>query len=225
MTWLIRLFTSSIGQKLIMSLTGLFLITFLVVHLVGNLQLLYGDGGAAFNIYAEFMSGNPLIKFVSIGLYAGILLHAIQGLAIKLYNKKARGQGYAKTTSAPKVKWYANQMAILGIIILAFIIGHMAQFWFRVKFGSIPTTMIDGVEVGDLYTVVSTAFDQLWIVILYVISLIALAFHLLHGFGSAFQTLGLNHVKYTPIINGVGAAISILIPLGYAIIPVYMFLT
>ena len=90
MRWFIDFMTSSIGKKLVMSLTGLFLISFLVIHLIGNLQLLYTDGGKSFNIYAKFMTTNPVIKFISIGLYAGILLHAIQGLLIVFSNKKAK---------------------------------------------------------------------------------------------------------------------------------------
>jgi succinate dehydrogenase / fumarate reductase cytochrome b subunit len=94
MNWLARLFTSSLGQKLIMSLTGLFLISFLVVHMTGNLQLLSHDGGESFNIYAAFMSHNPVIKVISIGLYTFILLHRVQGLVLWVSNRKSKGPQY-----------------------------------------------------------------------------------------------------------------------------------
>jgi len=139
-TWIGRFLTSSIGKKLIMALTGLFLITFLAVHLVGNLQLIFtgGEGGPmgqAFNEYAYFMTHNPVIKFTSYGLYAFILIHSVQGILLWLKNRKARGsQGYAvkqnRVAGAAKSSIY---MGSLGTIILVFIIVHMVQFWAQMK--------------------------------------------------------------------------------------------
>lgn len=229
MNWLINFFTSSIGKKLVMSLTGLFLITFLPVHLLGNLMLLKADGGEAFNTYAYFMTNNPLIKFVSIGLYFFIILHAIQGILIAVSNKKAKGTKYMVNTYTNK-SWASNNMALLGILIFAFICIHMGDFWFKMKFTSQLDMVTDyggyeGIAIKDLYARVVAAFDQLWIVVVYLIGMVALGFHLMHGFASAFQTLGINHQKYTPVIKSLGMAYSILIPLGFAIIPIYMFFT
>ncbi len=212
-----------------MSLTGLFLITFLPVHLLGNLMLLKADGGEAFNTYAYFMTNNPLIKFVSIGLYFFIILHAIQGILIAVSNKKAKGTKYMVNTYTNK-SWASNNMALLGILIFAFICIHMGDFWFKMKFTSQLDMVTDyagyeGIAIKDLYARVVAAFDQLWIVVVYLIGMVALGFHLMHGFASAFQTLGINHQKYTPIIKSLGMAYSILIPLGFAIIPIYMFFT
>ncbi len=227
MNWIINFLTSSIGKKLVMSLTGLFLITFLPVHLLGNLLLLKGDGGEAFNTYAYFMTNNPLIKFTSYGLYFFILLHAVQGVLLAWQNKKSKGKKSLVNTYTNKT-WASNNMALLGILIFAFLCIHMGDFWFKMKF----TNRIDiidsyagyeGVGIKDLYSRVSLAFKQLWIVLVYLIGLAAMAFHLLHGFASAFQTLGINHKKYTPIIKLLGIGYSILIPLGFAIIPVIMF--
>jgi succinate dehydrogenase / fumarate reductase cytochrome b subunit len=214
--------TSSIGKKLIMSLTGLFLITFLVAHLSGNLQLLAGDGGQSFNIYAKFMTTFPLVKIVSYGLYAGILLHAIQGIMIWLANKQAAGKKYAKSPD-DGTSWASKNMAMLGLLILVFLGIHMGDFWFSMKFGDLPMVEYDGVQYRDLYSKVDASFSQVWIIGIYVISMIGLALHLMHGFGSAFQTLGLNHKKYTPAINFVGVLFSIIIPLMFAIIPVLMY--
>ncbi len=230
MKWIIDFLTSSIGKKLVMSLTGLFLCSFLVIHLLGNLQLLIPDGGEKFNVYAKFMTSNPLIKFISIGLYAGILLHAIQGILIWLSNKKAKASKYAVTTYS-NGSWMSKNMGLLGTLVLFFLCVHMGDFWLRMKFeGWIPeswhiaNTTIDGVDMKDLYSRVRYSFSQIWIVIVYMIGLIALSLHLLHGFQSAFTTLGLRHKKYTPLINLMGIGFSITIPLLYALIPIWILI-
>jgi len=205
-----------------MSLTGLFLITFLPVHLVGNLQLLFNDGGEAFNVYAKFMTSNPLIKFTSYGLYFFILLHAIQGIIVWQINKGKKGTRYA--VEAKSSTWASRKMGILGTIILVFILIHMYQFWFKMKIGTIPPITIDGVEMSNLYTTVYEAYTNIFFVIFYVVSMIVIGLHLSHGFQSAFQTLGLNHKKYTPLIKLLGTVYSIVVPLGFAIIPVIMYL-
>lgn len=227
MSWFSQFLTSSLGRKLVMSLTGLFLILFLVVHLAGNLQLLAGDGGKAFNLYTKFMTTNPLIKTVSYLLYLSILVHAIQGVLLWLKNRAARGNNkYAvKVTRTVATSSFASRnMAGLGIVIFIFILIHMYQFWLQMKLGNIGYVTYDGVEYKDLYTPVAVAYSDLTFVILYVVSMIVIAYHLRHGFWSAFQTLGLDHRKYTPVIKFVGAAYSILIPLGFAIIPVVMYI-
>ena len=209
-----------------MSLTGIFLITFLTVHLVGNLLLLYNDGGEAFNTYAYFMTHNPFIKAVSYGLYVFILLHACQGILLAIYNKKAKGSKYAVNTYE-NGSWVSKNMALLGILIFAFLMLHMGDFWFKMKFTEqLDMVNYDGFDyaVKDLYARVSVAFEQLWIVAAYLVGLLALAFHLWHGFESAFQTLGLRHKKYTPLISTVGKIYAILVPLGFAIIPLYIYI-
>ncbi len=236
MNWFIRFLTSSIGKKLIMSLTGLFLILFLVVHLGGNLQLLNADEGKSFNLYAKMMTTNPIIKITSYGLYFFILLHAIQGLVIWAKNKSATGAKYAVKKKSPGVSWASSNMALLGMLILVFLGIHMGDFWFAMKFQSWPDaeagrqlleyTMDDGtvVEAKNLYGKVNLSFQQPWVVIVYLISMLALAFHLWHGFASAFQTLGLNHKKYTPFIQTLGKIYSVVIPLLFAMIPIMYFL-
>jgi succinate dehydrogenase / fumarate reductase cytochrome b subunit len=207
-----------------MSLTGLFLITFLIVHLLGNLQLLAGDNGVAFNRYAAFMAHNPLIKFISFGLYFFILLHAVVG--ILLWRKNASAKGIKNEVSNTKnVGWASNNMALLGILVFAFLLLHMGDFWYKMKFvDDVAKQNIDGEDVKDLYSMVETSFKELWIVIVYLVGLLALSFHLWHGFESAFQTLGINHSKYTPIIRFVGRLFSIIVPLLFAIMPLYFFI-
>jgi len=225
MGWLIEFLTSSIGKKLVMALSGLFLVMFLLVHLIGNLQLFYNDDGVSFNVYAHFMTTNPLVFFLSFGLYATILLHAIQGVLIAWKNKQAKGSNYAVTTYKNGT-WMSKNMALLGILIFAFLCIHMGDFWWKMKFtDSIISVSYEGYDyqVKDLYTRVMTAFKVWWIVAIYIIGLIALSLHLIHGFSSAFTTLGLEHKKYTPLIKLIGWSYSVLIPLGFAAIPLYVF--
>lgn len=208
-----------------MSLTGLFLVLFLVVHLAGNLQLLADDGGESFNSYAYFMTHNGFIKFVAYGNYFFIILHAIVGIMIAVKNRKAKGQKYA-VSSMSETSWSSRNMALLGTLILAFIFIHMGDFWYKMKFGDMGMVASAslGHEVKDLFTRVNVAFDNPLIVVVYVIGQIVLALHLWHGFQSAFQTLGFNHPKYTPIIKGLGKIIAIVIPVGFAIIPLLHYL-
>lgn len=222
MNWLTKFLSSSLGKKLIMALTGLFLISFLLIHLIGNLQLLKDDGGRAFNIYAEFMTTNPLIKTISYLLYSFILIHTFGALFLTIQNRKARGsQGYAVIKNAST--WTSRNMGILGTLVFIFIVIHMKDFWAQMHWGGIPTANYDGKEVKDLYAIVAAAFSEGWYVALYVFSMIAVAFHLWHGFASAFQTLGLNHVKYNGVINAVGKLFAIAVPAAFAWIPIRMF--
>jgi succinate dehydrogenase / fumarate reductase cytochrome b subunit len=219
MKWLISFLTSSLGKKVVMSLTGLFLCSFLLVHMIGNLKLFADTSGDKFNEYAEFMAHNPLIKTVSYGLYFFILLHAFQGFLIYFTNKSAVGGGRryrGKEVSPTEARIASRNMAALGTLILAFILLHMAQFWLKAK-------IIGLAEGVTLYDEVKLAFSQEWVVIAYLLGLVALALHLLHGFQSAFQTLGINHPKYTPLIKGLGYAFSILVPLGFASMPIYFY--
>lgn len=205
-----------------MALTGLFLILFLVVHLIGNLQLLHDDQGRAFNVYAQFMTSNPLIKVISYGNYALILLHIAWALLLSLRNRAARGpQGYAVNKNPST--WSSRNMGILGTLILIFLIIHLRGFWYEMHWGGISTQNYDGADVKDLFKVVDFAYDQPLYVIIYIISMVVLAFHLYHGFASSFQTLGLNHMKYNSLIKFVGIAFSIIVPALFAIIPLFMY--
>lgn len=206
-----------------MALTGLFLILFLVVHLIGNLQLLHDDGGKSFNIYAEFMSTNTLIQTVSKGNFTFILIHVIWALILSIMNRKARGpEGYAVTSSKSSI-WASRNMGILGTFILIFLVIHLKDFWAQMHFGGVSTVMYDGKEVRDLASLVALWFSKDWYVALYVFCMAALGFHLWHGFASAFQTLGLNHLKYNAVINFVGKTFAVVVPALFAWIPIAMF--
>lgn len=205
-----------------MALTGLFLVTFLVAHLAGNLQLLdmSPQGQLKFNAYARFMTTFPLVKAVSYLLYFSILFHAFDGILLAVQNRQARPVRYVKENAGANRSWASNNMALLGVLILVFLVIHMKGFWYEMHWGPIGTDA-DGNK--DLYTVVAAAFSQLWYVSLYVVMMAVLALHLLHGFQSAFQSLGLNHPRYTPVIKNVGVFFAVVVPVLFALIPVWMF--
>jgi succinate dehydrogenase / fumarate reductase cytochrome b subunit len=224
MSWFTNAMSSTIGRKVLMALTGLFLIIFLIVHLTGNLQLLSSDGGKSFNIYAKFMTSNPFIKSTSYLLYATFLIHIIWAIILSAKNRQSRPVGYAVQPGNVSSSWSSRNMGILGTIILIFLVIHLRNFWYEMHWGGINKVSYDGVEYKDLYTVVNASFSQWWYVALYTVSMLGLMFHLYHGFKSAFQSLGVNHPKYTPLIKGVGYAIAIIIPALFASIPIIMFL-
>ncbi len=226
MAWLTQFLNSSIGAKLVMSLTGLFLCLFLAVHLAGNLQLLKDDGGEAFNTYAFFMTHNPVIKVISYGNYFFILWHAVNGMRLWLANRSARGAVGYRVVSTKNSGFSARNMAWFGIIIFVFIVLHMAQFWGVMHFGSLAEVSYPSYPhpVKDLYTLVAESYRNPFFVAFYVVSMAVVGFHLWHGFQSAFQTLGLNHKKYTPLIRVVGMAFSVVVPVGFAVIPVVSYL-
>lgn len=222
MSWFTNAMSSTLGKKVIMALTGLFLVIFLVIHLSGNLQLLIDDEGRAFNIYAKFMTTNPLIKATSFILYASFIIHIIWAIILTVNNRSARPVSYAKTNGSST--WSSRNMGILGTIVFIFLVIHLKNFWYVMHWGPITNVNYDGQEYRNLYATVYATFTQWWYVALYVIGMIGLMFHLYHGFASAFQTLGLNHVKYNPVIKFVGVAFAIIVPAVFAAIPIIIYL-
>ena len=267
------LLKSSLGKKYWMALTGLFLCLFLVGHLIGNLQLIYGTD-LQFNQYAHFMTTNPAVKALSYLTYISILFHAIDGIILTVQNKKARPKGYVKNNAGANSTWQSRNMAVLGTLILVFIVTHMTNFWAKMHFSDMPlqqqtvTNQMTGQEMivynttsGSLIThdqVLSGNFDLkngkefyvpnsdvkfaegykdlykitieffkdpkfgLIATIGYVLAMFVLAFHLLHGFNSAFQSVGVNNKKYNGTIKCFGQIFAIVVPLLFAIIPVYI---
>ncbi|ETZ19691.1 succinate dehydrogenase cytochrome b subunit [Pedobacter sp. V48] len=215
-------FSSSIGKKLIMGITGLFLISFLVVHCFINSLIIVNDGGLTFNMGAHFMGTNWIIRAMEVVLFAGLLAHIIQGFRLVFQNRAARPERYAVNNGAANSKWYSRSMGLLGTLLLIFLIVHISKFWVMSRFTGIPTVDANGNH--DLFAVMVETFKNPWLVLLYVVAMVSLAYHLLHGFSSAFQTLGWNHKKYTPLIKGFGFWFSIIIPLLFALMPIVMYL-
>ena len=224
---------SSLAKKYAMALTGLFLCLFLVGHLLGNLQLFIPgvEGQTAFNEYALFMTTFPLVKVLSYLTYASVLFHVVDGLALTLQNRKARPTRYAVEKGSANAGWSSRNMAVLGTIVLVFLVTHMQNFWWKMHFADMPVQKINGQELKDLHTVVIHFFDPAMNSMaaaaagLYVVGMFALGFHLWHGFGSAFQSMWLRHEGYTPWIERAGQAFAVLVPAAFASIPLYLFLT
>ena len=214
---------STLMRKTLMALTGLFLCFFLVIHLLGNLQLLLPAAQAreSFNGYSQLLSGNIFIKIISYVLYASIVIHCIDALLITLKNKKVAGK-YLHDQRTVSSKWYSRNMGILGTIILVFLVFHFKDFWYQYKFGSLP---VDQQGHKDLYGVVIGVYGDWWYVLLYMLAMFALGFHLLHGFFSAARSLGVYHPRYVRWIRVFGTWYSYIIAIGFAIIPLYIYLS
>lgn len=217
MTWK-QVFISSVGKKLVMGLTGIFLILFLIVHAGLNACIWANDGGEMFLHAAHFMGGNWVPRILEIGLFVGFILHIYQGYLLTLENKKKRSVGYA-VAYGDGSKWYSRSMGLLGTLILLFLIMHMSHFWF-------PNRSNQGFLLGpeiNLYEKMKTEFSVLWVVIVYVIGCISLAYHLAHGFQSAFKTLGVHNKKYNKMLVSIGYGFSVIVPLVFAMMPISFY--
>jgi succinate dehydrogenase / fumarate reductase, cytochrome b subunit len=223
MNWFIKMLSSTLGKKLLMSLTGLFLISFLTIHLIGNLAVFAKDGGLSFNAYAAFMSTNPLIHTVSYLLYAGILLHVLIAAILYFSNSSARPVKYKVQKSKENSSWESRSMTLLGSLVLIFLVLHLKDFWWQYKYNGGYQFAIDANGNRDIYALVVAQFKTTFGLVSYLIGLAALFLHLKHGFQSAFQTLGLEHSKYTPIIKAIGLAYAIIVPLAFASMPVIIY--
>lgn len=218
MTWK-NFFTSSLGKKYIMGLTGFFLITYLIVHATLNAFIFYNDNGESFNTAAHFMLHNYVVRFLEVGLFATFLLHIIQGLILWRQNRAARKIDYAKKQYPKEIKWYSRTMGWLGTFILLFLVMHLWHFWSGTK----NELYFDGPAI-NLYDQMREIFtNPIWFS-LYMVGLISLLFHLLHGFKSAFQTFGINNRRWLPIIKGIGIFYSIAICLLFASMPLAFML-
>jgi succinate dehydrogenase / fumarate reductase cytochrome b subunit len=218
-----QVFNSSIGKKITMALTGLFLITFLLVHMYVNANVLFTNGEENFNRAAHFMGSNILIRIMEIGLFAGFILHIVQGYMLEISNRAKRSSKYLVEAGNKTSTWYSRSMALLGTLILLFLIVHIAHFWIPSRFGGLQEVTYDGNVYHNLYGRMQEVFTQEWVVILYILGCISLSWHLLHGFQSAFQTMGWNSKKYFPLISKTGAAFSVIVPLILALMPLFMY--
>ena len=216
------IFTSSIGKKFLMSLAGLFLITFLLVHLGVNLLVILVDDPMVFNKAAHFMASNIVIKVFEILLFGGFLLHIIYALILQIQNWLARPKRYSKgnkSDTSPFSRW----MIHTAIIVLTFIVLHLIDFYFKAKFGHMAEIEYDGQTYHNMATMVVEKFQIGAFVLIYIFAFLFLGFHLIHGFQSAFKTLGLNNKTYTPIIQVLGILYTIVVVGGFTAIPLVIF--
>lgn len=210
---------SSITKKIWMSLFGLFLMTFLVVHLSINLSLLFDPSRETFNIAAHFMGTNPVIQIFQWVLFAGFVFHIILGVILQIQNWMARPRGY-KVTGSSEDSIFSKYMIYTGIIIFIFLVIHLGNFFVNKMQGNVPE-FHGGME--DMGLLVVNLFHNTGYVIFYVVLLLFMGFHLDHAFQAAFQSLGLNHPKYTPFIKGLGHFFAIVVTAGYIIIPLVIY--
>lgn len=212
---------SSVGKKVLMAVTGLSWIGFVTMHLLGNLTLFVGAD--TFNLYShKLISLGPLLWVAEAGLVIILLTHIVSGLSVTLENWRGRTSRYAVAANAggASYKTFSSRtMIYTGSLILLFIVIHVWMF----KYGPEYKTTIHGTEVRDLYRLIAECFQQPLIVVFYVVSMIFLGLHLRHGFWSAFQTLGLWHKKWTPVVYAVGTFYAILFSLGFIILPVWVY--
>jgi succinate dehydrogenase / fumarate reductase cytochrome b subunit len=219
-----NIFTSSVGKKFIMSLAGLFLIIFLVLHLSINITLILFKTPETFNKAADFMGNNLFIKIMEVILFGGILLHMIYGAVLQIQNLLARPVRYRKANYS-QTSFFSKYMLHTAIILTIFLVIHLLDFWIKNEFlGEVhDITYANGKTYHDLGALVIERFQIGWVVILYVVLLLGLGFHLHHSFQSAFQTLGLNHKTYTPVIKVLGVIYSIVVAGGFISIPVVIY--
>ncbi len=231
MTWK-QMFTSSIGKKLVMSLTGLFLITFLIIHVGLNACIWANDGGELFNVGAHFMGTTIVVRIIEIGLFAAIILHLLQGYILSAEYQKKRSVGYAVSYGERGSKWYSRSMGLLGTLLLLFLIMHVYHFWVPSRLGGIAnitplqeTTYPDSPKTyHNLYAEMLIVFQNPLIVILYVLGCISLAYHLMHGFESSFRTIGVHNNRYLKMLRYLGRGFAIIISIAFAMMPISMYL-
>ena len=216
---------SSIGRKVVMALSGLFLLVFLLQHLVINLLSVISPD--AFNDASQFMGTNPIVQFVAQPiLIVGILVHYAMGIILTIKNKKARPIGYVVDNQAANSSWVSRNMIITGFMIFAFLILHMGQFWLheiQVKFlGGDWTGLKEGTNQLRYWGELNAKFNGQFVYAgVYTVAFIFLALHLAHGFASTFQSVGFRHGKYTPALAKAGKVYSVVVPLLFIVIAWY----
>jgi succinate dehydrogenase / fumarate reductase cytochrome b subunit len=215
MNSILHIYRSSVGKKIIMSLTGLFLCSFLVIHVSGNTLLFKDDGGKAFEQYSEFMSTNGIIRTIEILLVAGLLFHIIDGVVLWLRNKRSRGGKYEMYKVSDNATLPSRITFVTGSIIFIFLVVHIKTFVYVGRFVDVKPSM---------YELVVEAFSDPIYVLFYLVALVLLAYHLHHGFQSAFQTLGLRHKKLDFLLNAIAVIFWLIIPIGFATMPIYFLL-
>lgn len=217
------IFSSSVGRKFIMGLSGFFLITFIMVHLLINFfSLGLGwDGKELFNAGSKFMATNPLIQIMQYVLAAGFIIHMAMGIRLTLQNNAARPIKYAYNKPGESSSISSRSMIYSGMLVFVFLILHMKDFFVEIKFNHLSNVVAANPTDYDLLMQV---FANPLYVVIYVLAFIALGVHLNHGFQSAFQTMGLNHKKYNPLIKAAGAIFCVVIALGFSSVAIMHFI-
>ncbi|MDE3058361.1 MAG: succinate dehydrogenase cytochrome b subunit [Bacteroidota bacterium] len=214
---LTNIYRSSVGKKFVVALTGLFLCTFLVEHLAGNFLLFVNDGGASFNEYSETLSHNVIIRTIEIVLFLAFFFHILTATTLWWRNRKARPDSYAQNQKSANSTLASRISFLTGSIVFIFLVIHLRTFFVPSRF--FPS------ENPSMYTLVVFAFSNGWYCLFYLVALVLLGYHLRHGFQSAFQTFGIRGKNYQSLIEWIGVIFWLLIPLGFATMPIYFFWT
>ena len=221
----LSLFNTSIGRTVITGLTGLGLVGFVLGHLAGNLTLFFGP--EAFNAYAHKLESlGPILYVIEIGLIAVFVFHIFYAIAVTIQNKGARKSKYVKTGTQgkPSRKNLSSQtMIYTGMVLAIFTVVHVWMFKFGPGMASGYSYELHGEYTRDLYKLVVEWFHNPWVVLGYIAVTTLLGVHVRHGFWSAFQSLGIAHPKYTPLIYGAGVILAVLLALGFLALPVFVF--
>lgn len=217
MSWLIK---SSIGRKFVQSISGLFLILFLLFHMSMNVVLLFSYETYDF-IANEILGANWWAVAGTAVIAAGFVVHVIWGIILTIQNRKARGKEKYASASKSKTTWSSQNMLVLGLFILLFLIIHLYQMWYQMQFKEL--LMIEGVR-HDGAQLVAETFSNIWIVILYELAFVALWFHLMHGFWSALHSAGVDNGVWMKRLKVLGNVVSTIICLGFAIVPIATYL-
>jgi len=204
-----RYFSSSVGRKFFMALTGLFLVFFLLVHLIANLTLFMGPD--SFNATAEFMGTNPVIQVMQPILALGFIAHIITGIILELKNRSSRPVSYTKNNVAANSSWMSRNMIVTGIMIFAFLVLHLINYFIPIK-----TT-----HVENHYELVVGLFKNPLYAGVYILAFVFLGLHLMHGFQSSLTTTGIRRDKYQNCIKTLGTIYSLVVALGFIAIAVW----
>lgn len=212
-------------RKSVIAGTGLFLCIFLIVHLSANSLLLLPESMARnlYNSYSTTLRESTLISLVSYLLYLSIILHVVYAVIITYKNRKSRGSRYAVNHKLENSTWTSQNMGLLGVFILLFIVVHMANFWARIKLGFGEDVGLDIAGNIDVYEVTYTLFHNIYYVLFYSILMIPLGLHLHHGLKSAFKTLGFYHKKGLRILAKISLIYAIIMSVGFGIIPLIVY--
>ena len=214
-------FSTSIGKKIILSVTGLFLVIFLLIHLSLNLLTLVGDDGHVFNVASHFMGTNPAMKLLEFVLAAGFIFHIFYASYLTLKNQSARPVKYAVVDQSESSSWSSRNMYITGGLVLAFLVMHLINYYYVIK----CTDEIESGKTSEFKLVTDLFQPEYWYyVVVYVVGFILLGLHLNHSFQSGFQTLGFNNKIWLPRLKFIGSVYTLIVVVGFTIIPLYFFI-
>lgn len=223
-----KFLTASIGRKFLMSITGLFLVMFIAVHLTINLLLIFDDSGDLFNQAAHFMATNPLIKIIEPLLGLGFLIHILWSFYLEYQNWQARPVKYKKKNAGASSSWISRNMIILGSMILVFLVVHLINFYWKIRITGDPLleeVIVNGEHMENAYTLVATLFKgSILYGIVYIAGGILLGLHLSHGFWSAFHTIGWSNNNWMGRLKILGNIYAIIVAAGFSVIPLYFLI-